>query len=266
MSNTIREIRFGRVNSEPKFANMMRTIAFLAVTLLLLSGCATAPPVDSSSSATSDTVVPQLTNTASAQSESHPAQGTASLEPGMVTVAAGQASAVAPPRGEFRFLAGDQLQIFVWRNPELSVDVKIRPDGKINAPLISELEASGKSTDALARDITKALEEYVKNPVVTFMVKEVGEAHKQQIRVIGAGAGKPQGFAYSEGMTVLDVLIAMNGLSEYAAGNRASLVREVDGKRTHIALLLDNLLRQGDVAQNIKVYPGDILVVPESRF
>jgi len=166
---------------------------------------------------------------------------------------------------DFRFRAGDRIQLFIWRNPELSVNVTIRPDGKITAPLIDELVASHKTPKELAREIEKVLSAYIKSPVVTVMVGELGPSHSQQIRVIGAGI-VPKGFPHQEGMTLLDVIIAMGGLTENAAGNRASIVREEGSRQVQFSVRLDDLIRRGDVSANMAMRPGDILVIPEARF
>jgi polysaccharide export outer membrane protein len=158
---------------------------------------------------------------------------------------------------------GDTLQIFVWDHGDLSSSVQVRPDGKISTPLVEDLQAAGKSPTALARDIEVVLSEYVRTPVVTVIVQGfVGDA-QQQVRVVG-GAAAPKALQYRQNMTVLDVLIEVGGLSEFAAGNRAKIVREVDGKETQIRVRLDDLLNKGRVKENVRMLPGDVLVIPES--
>ena len=160
---------------------------------------------------------------------------------------------------------GDTLNIFVWQNPELSVSVPVRPDGRVNTPLVEDLQAAGKTPTRLARDFEQALSRYVKNPVVTVMLSGfVGQA-AEQIRVVGEAA-EPQAIPYSEGMTVLDVMIAVGGLTEFAAGDRAKLIRSVGGKQRRYSVRLDDLLRDGDISANVSMLPGDIVIIPEAWF
>jgi polysaccharide export outer membrane protein len=160
--------------------------------------------------------------------------------------------------------AGDQLQVYVWRNPEVTVTVSVRPDGKISTPLVEDMAAAGKTPTQLARDIEAVLSAYIKNPTVTvIMVGFVGE-YSQQIRVVGEAA-HPQALAYRDNMTLMDVLIAVGGLTEYAAGNSANIVRTVNGKQHQFKVRLDDLLK-GDIGANVAMLPGDILIVPESWF
>jgi polysaccharide export outer membrane protein len=160
---------------------------------------------------------------------------------------------------------GDTLQIFVWDHADLTTDVQVRPDGKISTPLVEDLQAAGKAPTALARDIEAVLGEYVRSPVVTVIVQGfVGEA-QQQIRVVGQ-ATEPQALQYRQGMTVLDVMIAVGGLSEFAAGNRARIIRNMDGEPTEIRVRLDDLLNEGRIRENVRMMPGDVLIIPESFF
>jgi len=159
---------------------------------------------------------------------------------------------------------GDVLQVFVWRNPELTTSVPVRPDGKISTPLVEDMVAVGKNPSALARDIEKILGEYVRSPQVNVIVTQAVSAFSQ-VKIIGQVA-HPQALAYRQGMTVLDALLATGGLAPYAAGNRARLVRTVAGKNTEIRLKLDALVNQGDLKQNVALQPGDVIVVPQSRF
>jgi polysaccharide biosynthesis/export protein len=158
---------------------------------------------------------------------------------------------------------GDALQIFVWDRPELSAPVQVRPDGKISTPLVEDLQAAGKSPTMVARDIEKVLSQYVRSPVVTVIVQGFVGDSQQQIKVVGQAAA-PKALQYRRGMTVLDVVIAVGGLSEFAAGNRARLIRVVDGKRTEIRVRLNDLINDGQIDENIEVQPGDVLVIPES--
>lgn len=174
---------------------------------------------------------------------------------------------------------GDQLQIFVWRNPEVSQTVTVRPDGKITTPLVEDLQASGKTPNQLARDLEKALETYIRQPIVTVIVANGIGPYSEQIRVIGqvgqgaqagqSGQGsqitRPQAIAYRQKMTLLDVMIAVGGLTPFADGNKTRLVRVVEGKQQEYRVRLDDLLN-GDITANVDMFPGDILIVPEAWF
>jgi len=159
---------------------------------------------------------------------------------------------------------GDQIQVFVWRNPELTATVPVRPDGKVSTPLVEDMVAIGKTPSQLARDIEVVLGEYVRSPQVNIIVTEPVSAFSQ-VRVIGQVA-RPQGVAYREGMTVLDAVLAVGGLAPFAAGNRAKIIRTENGKQHEIKVRLDNVMNKGDLASNITLQPGDVVVVPESVF
>ncbi|MFL6634065.1 MAG: XrtA/PEP-CTERM system exopolysaccharide export protein [Massilia sp.] len=160
---------------------------------------------------------------------------------------------------------GDAVNIIVWRNPEVSMSVPVRPDGKITTPLVEDLPAAGKTSTALARDIEKALAKYIQQPVVTVVVTNFVGNYEEQIRVIGQ-ATKPQALAYRRNMSLMDVMIAVGGTTEFAAGNRASLIRNVDGKQQRFNVRLDDLIKDGDISANVPMRPGDVLVIPESFF
>jgi polysaccharide export outer membrane protein len=160
---------------------------------------------------------------------------------------------------------GDAVNIIVWRNPEVSMSVPVRPDGKITTPLVEDLQAAGKTSTALARDIEKALSKYIQQPVVTVVVTNFVGNYDEQIRVIGQ-ATKPQALPYRRNMSLMDVMIAVGGTTEFAAGNRASLIRTVDGKQQRFNVRLDDLIKDGDISANVPMRPGDILVIPESFF
>ncbi|MDS4022574.1 MAG: polysaccharide export protein [Candidatus Competibacter sp.] len=160
---------------------------------------------------------------------------------------------------------GDSVQIFVWRNPEISQGVTVRPDGKITTPLVEDLQASGKTPTQLARDLEKALETYIRQPIVTVIVAGGVGPYSEQIRVVGQ-ASKPQAIAYKRQMTLLDVMIAVGGLTEFADGNSTKIVRIVDGKQTEYVVRVDDLLNDGDISANVDMLPGDILIIPESWF
>ncbi len=161
--------------------------------------------------------------------------------------------------------AGDELQVFVWGNPELSVSVPVKPDGTITTPLVEDVVASGKTSTQLARDVEVRLQQYVKSPVVTVTVTQFVGRYSEQIRVIGA-ATRPVALPYRQNMTLLDVLITVGGISEFASGNRSSVVRENDTGVEKIRVRLDDMLNDGDMSQNMLMQPGDILVIPESLF
>lgn len=159
---------------------------------------------------------------------------------------------------------GDTVQVFVWRNPELSVTVPVRPDGKISTPLVEDMIAVGKTPSQLARDVEKVLGQYVRSPQINVIVTQPMAAFSQ-VKIIGQVA-HPQSIAYREGLTVLDAVLAVGGLSPFAAGNRAKVMRAENGKQREIKVKLSALVNGGDMKQNIPLRPGDVIVVPESRF
>jgi len=161
--------------------------------------------------------------------------------------------------------AGDTIDIFVWRNPELSSGVTVRPDGKITTPLVEDVPASGKTPTQLARDMEKELSVYVKNPVVTVMVGGFVGPYEEQIRVVGQ-ATNPQALPYRDQMTLLDLIIAVGGLTEFADGNKSIIVRVIDGEWQQFGVRIDDLINGADISANTYVLPGDILIVPESWF
>jgi polysaccharide export outer membrane protein len=158
----------------------------------------------------------------------------------------------------------DTVNVIVWRNPELSMSVPVRPDGRITTPLIDDLPAWGKTPTELARDIEKALVKYIRDPVVTVIVTSFTGPANEQIRVIGEAA-KPQALAYRKDMTVLDVMIAVGGLTDFADGNGARIFRVADGGKLYNVRLRD-LLKRGDITANADIRPGDILIIPQSWF
>ena len=179
--------------------------------------------------------------------------------PGLVMP--GLAAAATP---DYIIGPGDVLQIFVWRNPDLSVTVPVRPDGKISTPLDEDMGAVGKTPSQLAHDIEMKLSEYVRSPHVNVIVTKPASVFSQ-VKIIGQ-VTRPEAIAYRKGMTVLDAVLAVGGLTEYAAGNRARIVRMVNGTETDIPVRLSALVNNGDMSQNVPLQPGDVLVVPESRF
>jgi polysaccharide export outer membrane protein len=161
----------------------------------------------------------------------------------------------------------DQLNIFVWRNPELSAKVQVRPDGRITTPLVNDMPAVGKTPAMLADDMKKALSEYVNKPIVSVIVENFSGTYSQQVRIVGA-TEKPASIPFRANMTLLDAMIAVGGLSQYAAGNKAKLVRydRDTGKQKEFALQISNLLKKGDSSANVRLEPGDVIIIPESMF
>ena len=160
---------------------------------------------------------------------------------------------------------GDTLNIVVWRNPELSISVPVRPDGKITTPLVEDLPASGRTATQLARDIEKVLAKYIQSPVVTVIATSFVGPYSQQVRVIGEAA-KPQALAYREHMTLLDVMIAVGGITDFANGNKASILRTGGGTPRQFGVRLVDLVRGGDLSANVAMRPGDVLIIPQSFF
>jgi polysaccharide export outer membrane protein len=179
------------------------------------------------------------------------------------TTAAGPSIPTTSTAADYIIGPGDVLQVFVWRNPELTITVPVRPDGKVSTPLVEDMVAVGKTPSVLARDIEKVLAEYIRSPQVNVIVSTpVGSL--SQVKTIGQ-VKSPQGVAYRDGMHVLDLLLAVGGLTDFAAGNRAKIVRTEGGKSREIPVKLENLVNKGDMSQNIELRPGDVLIVPESR-
>lgn len=166
---------------------------------------------------------------------------------------------------EYRIGSDDSLQVFVWRNPELSNSVPVRPDGKITIPLIEDLPATGKTPTELARDIEKKLSTYIQDPIVTVIVRSFVGPFQDRVRIVGE-ATSPQALPYRSTMTLLDVMISVGGITDFAAGNRATVTRTVAGNQQTFRILLDDLLRDGDMSANVKIQPGDVIVVPEAWF
>ena len=161
----------------------------------------------------------------------------------------------------------DQLNVFVWRQPELTAKVQVRPDGRITTPLIADMPAVGKTPAMLADDMKKALSEYVSNPIVSVIVENFSGTYSQQVRVIGA-TEKPASIPYRANMTLLDAMIAVGGLSQYAAGNKAKLIRHDrdTGEQHEYQLHIADLLKRGDSSANVSLQPGDVIIIPESMF
>jgi polysaccharide export outer membrane protein len=161
----------------------------------------------------------------------------------------------------------DQLNVFVWRNPELSTKIQVRPDGMITTPLISDLVAAGKTPAQLADDIRSALVKYIDNPQVSVMVESFQGTFAQSVRIVGA-TEKPAALPFRANMTLLDAMIEVGGLSQYASGNRARLIRHdrMSGKQIQYDLKISSLLKHGDISANVRLEPGDVIIIPESMF
>ena len=161
----------------------------------------------------------------------------------------------------------DEITIFVWRNPELSANVQVRPDGRITTPLVADMIATGKTPAQLADDIRAALTQYIQEPLVSVMVNRPQGTFSQQVRIVGA-TERPAAIPYRANMTLLDAMIAVGGLSEYAAGDRARLVRtdRATGRQQEYDLRIASLIRRGDIRANVRLEPGDVIIIPESMF
>lgn len=161
----------------------------------------------------------------------------------------------------------DELTVFVWRNPELGAQVQVRPDGRITTPLITDMPAVGKTPSMLAEDIKLQLSQYIQEPLVSVIVNKFAGTFSQQVRVVGA-TEKPASIPYRANMTLLDAMIAVGGLSEFAAGNRAKLIRfdKESGRQKEFSLRLGDLLKKGESKANVMLMPGDVIIIPESNF
>ncbi|MET0089037.1 MAG: XrtA/PEP-CTERM system exopolysaccharide export protein [Candidatus Thiodiazotropha sp.] len=176
--------------------------------------------------------------------------------------ASGQASSSSPL---YLIGPGDTLNVFVWGDQELTTDVVVRPDGLLTTPLVEDLPASGKTPTELARDLEQRLSRFVKNPKVTVSVRQFVGRYTEQVRVVGQ-ASQPQSIPFREGMTLLDVIIEVGGLTEFASGNKATIVRKLGTETKQYRVRLDDLIRDGDISANVKMMPGDVLIIPETWF
>jgi polysaccharide export outer membrane protein len=169
--------------------------------------------------------------------------------------------------GEYEYLVGpgDTINVFVWRNPDVSGSAVVRPDGKVTLPLVEDLQASGRTTRELARDIEKALSEYIRDPLVSVTAGGFQGDYRQTVRVLGEAA-KPLTLPFRENMSVLDVMIAVGGLTDYAAGNRATIIRETKEGQLQKRVRLEDLIRDGDISANVQMAPGDVMIIPEAWF
>jgi polysaccharide export outer membrane protein len=177
-------------------------------------------------------------------------------------------AAAAQPSGDvskYVIGPGDQLQVSVWHNPELSTTVPVRPDGRISTPLVTDIVAAGRTPEELGHDLEARLKKYVSDPLVTVIVTSFVGPYSQQVRIVGE-ATTPKSLPYMAHMTVLDAMIAVGGLTPYASGNRAKLVRKTGGKEVDTTLRLSDLLKSGDMSANSELQPGDIIIIPQSFF
>ncbi|NHA15389.1 sugar ABC transporter substrate-binding protein [Thioalkalivibrio sp. XN279] len=174
-------------------------------------------------------------------------------------------SSMSAAETDYIIAPGAVLNIFVWQHPDLSTTIPVRPDGKVSTPLIEDMMAAGKTPTQLARDMEEVLSRFIRQPTVNVIVQTAAPSFAQQVRVVGQAAN-PQALAYRDGMTLLDVMIQVGGLGEFAAGNRAKLVRRTGEGTTEINVRLDDLLNLGDMRQNVRIQPGDVVIIPEARF
>ncbi len=174
-------------------------------------------------------------------------------------------TAVASPTGAYLIGPGDTLDIFVWREPELSTSVPVRPDGRISTPLVEDMVAVGRTPTALAREIETVLSEYIRSPHVNVIVRSFVGTFGEQIRVIGQAA-QPQSIVYRDRMTLMDVIIEVGGLTQFASGNRSRVIRNSGSETREIRVRLNDLINEGDLGQNMLMQPGDVVIIPEAAF
>jgi polysaccharide biosynthesis/export protein len=174
-------------------------------------------------------------------------------------------TAARAPTELYRIGPGDTLKVFVWGNPGLSDEVPVRPDGRVSIPLLEDVEAADKTPTELAREIEEQLSAFVADPLVTVIVTEFTGPFSEQVRVVGEAA-EPQAIPYRDDMTILDVMIEVGGLTEFAAGNRSTLIRTAEGAEQQYRVRLDDLVRDGDISANVALRPGDVVIIPETFF
>ena len=160
---------------------------------------------------------------------------------------------------------GDQLTIFVWRNPEISGSFIVRPDGKVSTSLVEDIDVSGRTPTMLARELEEQLSTYINNPRVTVSLSRFNGPYSEQVRVIGE-ATSPRTVSYTQHMTLLDLMIEVGGLTQFADGNGAKLIRVVNNEQRTYNINIENLIKDGDIAENIDILPGDIVIIPEAWF
>nr|WP_245635164.1 XrtA/PEP-CTERM system exopolysaccharide export protein [Marinobacterium profundum] len=185
--------------------------------------------------------------------------------PPLATAVAKHPLTTDPAQYNYLVGPGDSLNIFVWGSPEVSQTVTVRPDGKITSPLVEDVPVSGLTPTQVARKLEETLGLYIKEPIVTVIVQGFIGPYSEQVRIIGE-ADEPQALPYREDMTLLDVMIAVGGLTEFANGNGASVVRIVDGKQQQYSIRIDDLVEDGDISANVHILPGDIIIIPEAWF
>lgn len=173
-------------------------------------------------------------------------------------------SEAATPDYKYVVGPGDIVNVVVWRNPELSMSVPVRPDGRLATPLVENLVAIGKDPSTLSRDIEKELAKFIRDPVVTVIVTSFVGPYSEQIRVVGEAA-KPQVISYKQKMTLLDVMIAVGGMTDFADGNNASVLRTAEGNKQY-GVRIKDLIKRGDISANIEMKPGDVVIIPQSWF
>ena len=181
------------------------------------------------------------------------------------TIVAAEAAARQSDADDYIIGPGDGLQVFVWGHDDLSTAVQVRPDGEISTPLVEDMQAAGKTPTQLARAVETALADYVRSPTVTIIVQQFVGEYARQIRVVGQ-ATEPQALSYRDGMTLLDVMIEVGGLAEFASGNKAKIVRRQGAEELIIKVRIKDLLNKGRMDQNVRMMPGDVLIIPESVF
>ena len=191
-------------------------------------------------------------------------QSAVALVLGIIAFEVGAQQPAEAPAADYLIGPGDSLQIFVFGQPELSVTVPVRPDGRVSTPLIEDLQAVGKTPTQLAREMEQILSEFIRTPKVNVIPKEFVGTFANQIRVLGQ-ATQPQALPYRDKMTLLDVMIAVGGLTDFAAGNEATILRKADGDKQYSVRLKD-LIKRGDISANVEMKPGDILIIPQSFF
>ena len=184
---------------------------------------------------------------------------------GLSFAAVPAAAQAAPEVAKYIIGPGDSLQISVWHNPELSTSAPVRPDGRISTPLVTDVVAAGRTPEELGHDIEARLKKYVSDPLVTVIVSSFVGPYNQQVRIVGEAA-QPKALPYSAHMTALDAMIASGGLTQFASGNRAKLIRKVNGKDVSTTLRLSDLLKDGDLSANAELQPGDTIIIPQSFF
>lgn len=189
----------------------------------------------------------------------------AACSAGPTTIPLSPGAATTGVASDYKIGPGDQLQVFVWRSPELTTTVPVRPDGKISIPLVNDVVANGKTPSELGKEIETKLKQYVTDPHVTVIVQNFVGPFSEQVRVIGEAA-QPRAVPFRTNMTVLDVMIQVGGLTKFAAGNRAVIVRRIGNQEHTYPVYLNDLINDGDVKYNVPMQPGDILIIPQTYF